>query len=356
MKARTPSSSPPPAREAPTDERLLALEKIVDKIAEGQKPARVNLLKQIFKTAFKLAEESPGTLNLKIATTVIKELRYSFKVFYPVRFTPKITVFGSARVPKEDPLYDLAKGFGKEASARGFGIITGGGPGVMAAANEGAARDGSFGLNIRLPFEQSANIFVDKAKRLIHYKYFFTRKLFLIKEACAFVLFPGGFGTFDETFELLTLLQTGKTPLIPAVFLEPPGFGFWEGVVRFLESEVTGRGFISPQDRHLYVIAHSPAEAMEHIQTFYRNYHSMRLVRDRLVLRLKRPLPPAVLKEAVRQFGFLSIDGKMEQGGPLPEEGNEPELKELARLVFPFERKDFSSLRLLIDFINAQRL
>lgn len=353
MKAQTPSSR---QSTSPPDPRLEALEQLVERIAEGQKPARVNLLKQIFKTAFKLGEESPGTLNLKIATTVIKELRYSFKVFYPVRFTPKITVFGSARVPPEDPLYSLARDFGKEASDRGFGIITGGGPGVMAAANEGAKRDTSFGLNIRLPFEQSANSYVDKKKGLIHYKYFFTRKLFLIKEASAFVLFPGGYGTFDETFELLTLLQTGKTPLIPAVFLEPRGFKFWEGVVNFLEKEVMKRGFISPQDRHLYAIAHTPAEAMDHIQSFYRVYHSMRLVGDTLVLRLKKPLPPAVLKKAQKDFGFLSLNGEFQQSGPLTEEGNEPELKDLARLTFPFDRKDFSSLRLLIDFINAQRV
>lgn len=328
------------------------LEAYVEKIAEGQHPTRISLLQQIFKTALKLAKESPGTLNLKIATTVIKELRYSFKMFYPWRFTPKITMFGSARSVPEDPVYKLAKAFGEEAVRRNYMIVTGGGPGVMAAGNEGATSKGSFGLNIRLPFEQSANPFIDEDKKLIHYKYFFTRKLFLVKESAAFTMFPGGFGTFDETFELLTLIQTGKTPLIPVVFVEPRGYGFWEDMFTFLNDVVLKRGFISESDKYLYTVVHSEIDAMDHIEHFYKSYHSMRLVGDDLVMRFKKPISEDVLAQLMEKFGSLSTTGKMALSGPLDEERNEPELAEMHRLVFPFERKDFSTLRLLIDFVN----
>ncbi len=328
------------------------LETFVDKIAEGQKPARVSLLKQIFKTALKLGLESPGTLNLKIATTVIKELRYSFKMFYPDRFVPKVTVFGSARTLPTDPVYHLAKEFGKEAFKRNYMIVTGGGPGVMAAANEGATIKGGFGLNIRLPFEQSANPFIDEEKKLIHYKYFFTRKLFLLKEASALVLFPGGFGTLDEGFEVLTLVQTGKSRIVPIVMVEPPGYNFWGGLLDFIGNHLVDRGFVSAQDRHLYRIVNSANDAMDHIEHFYKSYHSLRLVDDLLVLRLRQAPSATALKEMEKKFGFLSTNGKFKVSGPLAAESNEPELKDLVRLVFPFERRDFSTLRLLIDFIN----
>ncbi|MEZ4750124.1 MAG: TIGR00730 family Rossman fold protein [Bdellovibrionota bacterium] len=333
-------------------EEYKELEQWVEKIAEGQHPTRISLLQQIFKTALKLAKESPGTLNLKIATTVIKELRYSFKMFYPWRFTPKITMFGSARSVPGDPVYTLGKRFGEEAVRRNYMIVTGGGPGVMAAGNEGATSKGSFGLNIRLPFEQSANPFIDEDKKLIHYKYFFTRKLFLIKESAAFTMFPGGFGTFDETFELLTLIQTGKTPLIPVIFLEPKGYGFWEDMFKFLNDVVLKRGFISEADQHLYTVVHSEIDAMDHIDQFYKSYHSMRLVDDDLVLRFKKPVTEETLAGVIERFGSLSTSGGMKLSAPLPAERNEPELADMHRIVFPFERKDFSTLRLLIDFVN----
>ncbi|MCB0418703.1 MAG: TIGR00730 family Rossman fold protein [Bdellovibrionaceae bacterium] len=333
-------------------EEFKELELWVEKIAEGQHPTRISLLQQIFKTALKLAKESPGTLNLKIATTVIKELRYSFKMFYPWRYTPKITMFGSARSVPGDPVYNLGKAFGEEAVRRNYMIVTGGGPGVMAAGNEGATSKGSFGLNIRLPFEQSANSFIDEKKKLIHYKYFFTRKLFLIKESAAFTMFPGGFGTFDETFELLTLIQTGKTPLIPVIFLEPKGYGFWEDMFKFLNDVVLKRGFISEADQHLYTVVHSEVEAMDHIEHFYKSYHSMRLVGEDLVLRFKKPVSEETLAGLMKNFGSLSTSGEMKLSAPLPAEHNEPELADMYRVVFPFERKDFSTLRLLIDFVN----
>lgn len=327
------------------------LEQMLATLVKEQKPARLRQLNEIFKAAIKLARETPGTLNLKITASVLRELRFSFKMFSHHRHAKKITIFGSARTLPETPLYEFAKKFAELAVKKKYMVITGGGPGIMAAGNEGAEKE-SFGLNIRLPFEQSANPFIDPKSMLVHYKYFFTRKLFLVKEAAAFAFFPGGFGTFDESFEVLTLLQTGKTNLIPVVFLEPEGFGFWEAFTNFIQSEVLPRGFISPSDHVLYRIFHSPQEALGHIEHFYKNYHSMRFVKEKISIRLKTPLSKATLKEIKEKFKSLSTDGTFELGAPLQEELNEPELQKLCRLVFPCDRKDFATLRRLIDFIN----
>lgn len=331
------------------------LHQLLTQSREGQeqRPAQLELLGDIFRSAVKLAQDSPGTLNLKIAATTLRELRYSFKTFARDRDKPKITIFGSARVPEGDPVYTLAKDFARLAVKREFMIITGGGPGIMQAGNEGAETGGGFGLNIRLPFEQSANPFIDPKTRLVHYKYFFTRKLFLVKEAAAVALFPGGFGTFDEGFELLTLLQTGKTNLVPIVLVEPKGYGFWEGFKRFLEDVVLKRRFISESDFSLMRIAHSPEEAMDEIAQFYRVFHSMRFVKKMLVLRLKKKLPDAAMKEIDEKFAPLAQGEGFQQVEALPEEANEPELAKMTRLVFPWDRKDMGALRRLVDHINA---
>ncbi len=225
------------------------IEKQFTELSASHGPAKQKILADIFRSALKLTQDSPGTLNLKISSSVLKELRYSFKKFAPYKHHPKITIFGSARTPENHPLYKLAKDFAAEAVKRNYMIITGGGPGIMAAGNEGAEKYG-FGLNIRLPVEQSANQFIDAEKLLINYKYFFTRKLFLVKEAAAFAFFPGGFGTFDEAFEVLTLLQTGKSNMIPVVFLETKGFGYWEPLVKFLVGVMLKKGFISKVTKH----------------------------------------------------------------------------------------------------------
>lgn len=330
----------------------IELEKLIASVAKDQKPAKIKLLNEIFKAALKLARDNPGTLNLKISASVLKELRYSFKMFSSHRQTPKITMFGSARVPPATPLYNIAKEFASHAVKRGYMVITGGGPGVMAAGNEGAAGDKGFGLNIRLPFEQNPNPFIDSTQRLIHYKYFFTRKLFLVKEASAFAFFPGGFGTFDEAFEVLTLVQTGKSTLIPIVLLEPKGFGFWSGFSRFVDRCLLKGQFINDTDRNLYRIFHSPKQALDHIEHFYHNYQSTRFVKDRAVIRLKRAPSEKVLEKIAKRFDFLATDGGFSSGGPLAEEENEPELAHLSRLIFAFDRQNFGHLRLLIDFIN----
>lgn len=335
-----------------SDPKWAELERFIDSISAGSKPSRVVQLKKVFKSAIRLARDNPGTLNLKIAATTLQELQLSFKMFYKYRYTPKITVFGSARVPPKDPVYKLAKEFGKLAVKKHYMLITGGGPGAMAAGNEGAGIGGSFGLNIRLPMEQGANPFIDQKRHLINYKYFYTRKLFLIKEAVALVLFPGGFGTFDEAFELLTLLQTGKTNPIPVVFLEPKGYRFWERILQFLTKEWNAKGFIDRGDQHLYKILHTPKQALDHIDRFYKNYHSIRVIGELLAIRLKRAPTEKQLAALEMKFGYLATDGKFRVTGAHPEEENEPELKHLARLVLKFAKKDFSNLRLLIDVIN----
>jgi uncharacterized protein (TIGR00730 family) len=324
--------------------RLMALVK-------DQKPGRLKVLQEIFRSAVKLAQESPGTLNLKITSTVLKELRYSFKIFASFRHSPKITMFGSARVPPETPLYAFAKKFAAESVARKYMIITGGGPGIMAAGNEGASLDSGFG-NIRLPFEQSANPFIDQKRKLLHYKYFFIRKLFLVKEAAAFVFFPGGLGTLDEAFEVLTLLQTGKTNLIPVVLLEPKGFGFWTKMMKFLDEVALKQGFISEQDASLFRVYHTPKEALDHFDKFYSTYHSMRYVKEGIIIRLKRDLSDAAVKKLNLDFADFFHLGKIKKTGPIPEELNEPELSDLPRLFFPFDKRDFGTLRRLVDAIN----
>ena len=317
-----------------------------------QTPVRRKILSDIFRATIKLAKENPGSLNLKISATALKELRYSFKMFRPHRQTPKITMFGSARIPPSDPLYHLAKEFAQKAVKRKYMVITGGGPGIMAAGNEGATAKGGFGLNIKLPFEQSANSFIDPDKGLIHYKYFFTRKLFLVKEAWAFAFFPGGFGTFDEAFEALTLLQTGKTNLVPVVFLETKNYGYWSEVVKFLEKVMLKKGLISEADKHLYKVCHSAEEALDYFDLFYKNYHSMRYVGDSVSIRIKTQLSAAAIEKANQKFPDLFKDGKLHASQPLPQEDNEPEIKHLPRLVFTWTKKDFGTLRHLIDFIN----
>jgi len=335
----------------PTNREWQDLEKQIHALSSDHSPARRKIIADIFRSAVKLTQSSPGTLNLKISSSVLKELRHSFDKFAPYKHIPKITIFGSARVPSDKPLYRLAKDFASEAVKRNYMIITGGGPGIMAAGNEGAEKYG-FGLNIRLPVEQSANQFIDAEKLLINYKYFFTRKLFLVKEAAAFAFFPGGFGTFDEAFEVLTLLQTGKTNMIPVVFIEPKGFGFWGPLVKFMEGVMLKKGFISKSDKALYQVFNNVEDALDYVAHFYRNYHSMRFVGDHLSIRIKKELTVKHLKEANRLFPTLTHLGKIQAGTALPEEENEPELKDLPRLLVPFDRKDFGSLRSLIDFIN----
>lgn len=305
---------------------------------------------QMLTTILKMFEDGAEVGDLKIVNSALKELRYAFKVFAPYRAVPKVTVFGSARIPSEHPFTVQAREFGRRMVEVGWMVITGAGSGVMGGAQEGAGRDQGFGLNIRLPFEQEANPWIAEDPKLISFKYFFTRKLFLLKESSACCYLPGGFGTCDEVFEVLTLIQTGKTSMIPVVLLDVTGGRYWKAWDATVREEMVGRDLISPEDVQLYRVAESVEEAVREILDYYRVFHSHRFVGDQLVFRLRRPLAPGVLETVHREFKDILKGPAVPVPGPLPEE--EEEWPALPRLVLPFNRSSYGRLRQLVDFIN----
>ena len=306
---------------------------------------------EMLTTALKMYEDGAQVADLKIANSALKELRYGFKVFAPYRSVPKVTVFGSARTPADHPVSQQARSFGKRMTESGWMVITGAGSGVMGAAQEGAGREKSFGMNIRLPFEQDANPWIADDPKLISFKYFFTRKLFLVREAWAMAFFPGGFGTGDEVFETLTLIQTGKAEIVPVVLVDAPGGTFWRRWVEFVRVEMLETGMISPEDMGFFRVVDSVEEAAKEIEGFYRVFHSYRYVGDDLVIRLRHALPPAVVAEISLRFSDI-LKGPADQV-PQALKGERDEFQDLPRLVLPFNRSGFSRLRQLIDFINA---
>lgn len=316
----------------------------------GVPPDRRLWFQQMLTTVLKLHEDGASSGDLKITNTALKELRYGYKVFAPYRHVRKVTVFGSARTPRIEAAASAAFTFGRRMVQEGWMVVTGAGAGIMGAAQEGAGAERSFGLNIRLPFEQEANPWIASDPKLITFKYFFTRKLFLVKEASAVALFPGGFGTMDETFEVLTLLQTGKSALVPMVLVEAGGVPFWRRWDRFVGGLVDQR-LIDPEDRSLYFIADDVEEAVRHILDFYRVFHSARIVADALVFRLQRPLPEAALREIETRFADI-LKGPVDQAaGPVPQELDE--FPDLPRLILPFNRSSYGRLRQLIDHVNG---
>jgi uncharacterized protein (TIGR00730 family) len=310
------------------------------------------LAQQIRETADKLLRDGATRGDLKLLSTALKELRYSLKVFTPFRTTRKVTVFGSARLPPSDPAYQAAVSFGRQMAEAGYMVITGAAAGIMEAGHVGAGRDHSIGINILLPFEQHANPVIEGDHKLMHLKYFFTRKLLFVKESDAVALFPGGFGTQDEGFEVLTLTQTGKSHLFPIVMVDSPGGDYWTRWQEFVTDVLVGRKLISPEDLSLYRITATVEEAVAEILQFYRVYHSMRYVGHDLVLRLQSPLPAELLEQMRQSYGDIVVSGIYQQSGPLPEEGSE--LPDLARLRFRFNRRNMGRLRQLIDFINRE--
>jgi len=312
-----------------------------------------DLLQEMMVTVLRLRDERVGRGNLKIINTALKELRYSSKVFSPYRDIHKVAIFGSARTPRTDPSYQQAKAFAREIVRQGWMVITGGASGIMGAGNEGAGPEKSFGMNIRLPFEQEANPIMAKDPKLINFKYFFTRKLIFLKESDATVLFPGGFGTHDEGFETLTLVQTGKTEPRPIICIDPPGSKYWKEWRHFIQKALLEQGMIDREDLDLVEFTHDVGEAVRLVTGFYRNFHSLRFVGEELVIRMQRPLDPQTLDRLNREFKDFVSDGKIRiPEGPLSEEENEPHTHRLARIVFEFNRRDFSRLRKMIDVIN----
>ena len=322
---------------------------LVAEFGAGHSP---ELIEEMIVTALKMARDRMGIADLKLIARSMKELRYAAKVFAQFQAFRKVAVFGSSRVLSDSPEAMVASEFAKRMIEHEFMIITGGGDGIMGAAQRGAGREMSFGLNIRLPFEQRANETIEGDKKLINFNYFFTRKLNFVKETHAIALFPGGFGTLDETFEVLTLMQTGKARLIPVVLLDKPDGGYWETWKKFLSDHLFKLGFISEDDFYFFKIMHSVDAAVDEITCFYRVYHSARWVGDQLVLRLAHPLSKSRIAELNEQFSDILRHGAIVQSEALIQEMNEPEIVALPRLVFTPHRRSFGRFRQLIDAIN----
>ena len=325
--------------------------RIVDLIAAVE-PADREMVFEMVVTALRLSLEGADRGDLKLVTAAVKELRYSFEVFSPYEDVLKCTIFGSARIKDGDPAYSAAREFAARIAERDWMVITGAGPGIMEAGHEGAGADRSFGVNIMLPFESDANPVIAGDPKLINYRYFFTRKVMFMKESHAFVLLPGGFGTMDESFELLTLIQTGKSDPAPVVLLDPPGSTYWEHWYRFVETELEGQALISGDDLCLVKVANTVEAAVEEVCRFYRTYHSLRFVGSRLVLRLNRTVEDEELAELNAEFGDILERGEIERTEPADAEVRDDDHVGLPRITFRFDRHKWARLRRLIDALN----
>jgi uncharacterized protein (TIGR00730 family) len=335
---------------SPDSDHRRQIEELLDSIG-----ARANRdqLAEILESVVRLSANQTERLDLKITNAALKEMADAFAMFAPYRHVRKITMFGSARTLPSDPLYAQARDLARLLADHGWSTVTGAGPGIMAAGLEGAGPERSFGINIRLPFEQGANEFIADNPRLVSMKYFFTRKLLLIKESFAYAVLPGGFGTLDEAFELLTLIQTGKAEPAPIVLLEAPGTNYWKGWERFLTEEVASRNLINPDDVHLYTIADTVEAAAAEVLGFYRNYHSLRWVGDRLVVRLENRPTDEEVAELSERFSDVIRGSIKVLEEPLPAERRSDDFPDLARVSLRFDRMSYARLRLLIDELNT---
>jgi uncharacterized protein (TIGR00730 family) len=319
--------------------------------AEGIR--RPEYVRDMIIAALKAGQEDDTRADLKLMNTTLKEMRFTSKIFGPYRNVRKVTVFGSARTEPHEPVYGMARDFGRKLAESGYMVITGGGAGIMQAVNEGAGPEHSFGVNIRLPFEQKPNPVLEGNPRLITYKYFFNRKVAFLKEADAVALFPGGFGTLDEAMETLTLVQTGKRNPLPLVLVDEPGGTYWTKWIKFFEDELLDHGYISTSDFSFFERVDSIDTAVNKINRFYSRYHSMRYVNGKLVVRLTSALAAHHIQKLKDRFqDILPQQGDIVLSQSLPVEADEPEIAHLTRLLVDFERKDFGRLRSLIDAIN----
>jgi hypothetical protein len=307
----------------------------------------------IIENALKLLTDLKDTGDMRVIKTALRELRYAFRLFAPFAGKRKVTIFGSARTQPDKLEYQQAVEFGRKIVEAGFMVITGAGSGIMHAGHEGAGPEKSFGVNIRLPWEQSANPIIAEDKKLVTFKYFFTRKLIFIRHSDAIVLFPGGFGTFDEGFEALTLMQTGKSQIMPLVLVDKPGGIFWKTWDINIRGQLLRDQLISPDDLSLYQITDSTDEAVKIITRFYRNFHSTRFVKDLLVVRLKSAPNESALAAMNEDFSDIIVEGKIQTVKPTPEEVEHNEHLELKRIAFSFNRRDYGRLRQLIDVLNG---
>ncbi|USN99917.1 MAG: LOG family protein [Phycisphaeraceae bacterium] len=360
----------PPERLDPADESAAPPERALQKRAEfpdvqGEIDALVSrcagaepdafhakLVRELITAALKLIPDGRDSGELKLMTAAMKELRYAYRVFGAYSQPHKVTIFGSARTPEDHPDYLSAVEFSRRMAEAGWMSITGAGDGIMKAGHVGPGRKASFGVAIRLPFETTANEVIVDDEKLIHFKYFFTRKLIFLSQAEAVVCFPGGFGTMDEAFETLTLVQTGKASMIPIVMVEGQGptAGYWAGFRRFIEQELLTRGWVSPEDPGLFYNAESADDAANHVLQFYRNYHSSRYVRDDMVIRVQHRLTDEAIERLNDEFAVLVKSGRIHQRGAFDEETDH---RRLPRIVFAHTRHKFGLIRRLIERINA---
>ncbi|MDJ0715126.1 MAG: LOG family protein [Prochloraceae cyanobacterium] len=299
----------------------------------------------------RITKEEVDRLDLKILTSSLEDLEKGFQIFYPYRHVRKITIFGSARISSDTSEYRLAVEFARRIAKLGFMVLTGAGGGIMQAGNEGAGRECSFGLNIQLPFEQESNPYIAGDPKLIDFKYFFTRKLFFLRESDAVALFPGGFGTQDEAFETLTLSQTGKYGPAPLVLIDEPGGDYWESWNQYICSQLIEKGLISPEDTNLYTITDDLDVACAAIRDFYRVYHSSRYVGQQFVMRLNCQLSDEVVEKLNEDFRDILVEGRIEKSQALPQERGD-ETEKLPRLVFNFNQRDLGRLYQMINEIN----
>jgi hypothetical protein len=311
------------------------------------------LVREIIISALKAGQDTDYLADLKLLANTMKEMRYTNKVFAPYRQRRKVTIFGSARTEQHEPIYERCVQFSRRLAEQGFMIITGGGPGIMQAGNEGAGSENSFAVNIRLPFEQAPNPVMLANPRLITYKYFFNRKVAFVKEAEAMAVFPGGFGTLDEAMEVFTLIQTGKTSPKPLVLFDDDD-GYWEQWLDFIKSCLLGKGLISAEDFSIFTITRDVEEAVQVIEEFYRIYHSLRFADGRLVVRLTRELTPEQIDVLENEFPEIRADGsRITPTLPFPEEMDEPDLLHLPRIALNFDHQHYGLLMAFIRRINT---
>ncbi|MEX1007538.1 MAG: TIGR00730 family Rossman fold protein [Acidimicrobiia bacterium] len=328
-----------------------AVAELVERVAE---PANAELVFEIVAAALRLGLDRADRGDLKIANAALQEMRHAFYVFAPYRTARKVAIFGSARTQPDDPLYVQTRELAAAVAARDWMVVTGAGPGIMEAGIEGAGPEQAFGVSIKLPFEAATSQFFDGDPKLINFRYFFTRKLEFVKESDAFVLLPGGFGTLDETFELLTLLQTGKSPPAPVVLLDVPGGTYWDTWQAFVTEELVNTGYIGAGDLALVSTTDNTDEAVDEIVGFYANYHSLRFVDGRLVLRMRRGPSPGELAALSSEFADILVRGEMETIEATRAEVGDGDHVDLARIAFWFDRRSWARLRVLIDRLNGR--
>lgn len=325
-------------------------QRISDLVKAASNHGNADLVEELIVTALKLHRDNPSRGDLKLINTALKEMRY-FMLVFSRHEEPKVTVFGSARTPDGHPDFELAEEFSREMADRGWGIITGAGPGIMHAGSRGAGPEHGYGVNIRLPFEAEANEHI-LPERTVNFKYFFTRKLAFVKESHAFAIFPGGFGTLDEMFELLTLVQTGKSDVHPIVLMENEEGGYWSEIMPSLTQILVQGGYISPADPELFSIHHEVGPAAEELTRFYANYHSQRYVEGTLILRLHKAPDEETLAQLNEDFSDIVAGRPLEVVGPTDAELADDDVPHLERVAFKFDRRGFGRLRQLIDRLN----